>query len=179
MTTRARKVLANCEYALADFLASAGTPYVQSRWVSVITQLRTVLDALTKVDGPAATPEVRQRIAAARKKLFESKPEPRIFHEFIEDERNDTVHEYDLCAMANPKIHGAWTLQGEPIYASHRPGVVTTAAFSMSDGPYKGRDPRQLAREAIAFWRSYLDAIDSGSGTNENRLPPPSSPAAS
>lgn len=167
MTTRARKVLANCEHALSDFSASASTPYMQSRWVSVITQLRTVVDVLEKVDSPAATLEVRQRIAAARKQLFESKPEPRIYHEFVEDERNGTVHEYDLGAAANPKIHGAWTQKGAPLYVSHRPGAVTTAAFSMRDGPYKGRDPRQLALDAIEFWRSYLDAIDSGAAQTD------------
>ena len=39
--------------------------------------------------------------------------------------------------------------------------TATLSAFSMSDGPYKGRDPRQLAREAIEFWCGYLDAIES------------------
>jgi hypothetical protein len=30
----------------------------------------------------------------------------------------------------------------------------------MRDGPFKGRDTRELCSEAIAFWRGYLDAID-------------------
>lgn len=30
----------------------------------------------------------------------------------------------------------------------------------MRDGPYKDRDPRDLAREAIEFWKEYLDKID-------------------
>jgi hypothetical protein len=38
--------------------------------------------------------------------------------------------------------------------------MATLAALSMTDGDYKGRDPRQFAREAIEFWRDYLDTID-------------------
>ena len=32
----------------------------------------------------------------------------------------------------------------------------------MHEGPFKGRDPLELCREAITFWREYLDAIDNG-----------------
>jgi hypothetical protein len=31
----------------------------------------------------------------------------------------------------------------------------------MNDGPFKGRDPRDLADEAIAWLEEYLDRIDS------------------
>ena len=32
--------------------------------------------------------------------------------------------------------------------------------FFMRKGPFKERDPRELCREAITFWKDYLDAID-------------------
>ena len=40
--------------------------------------------------------------------------------------------------------------------------VIKTYDFVMRDGPYQGRDPRELCREAIDFWRRYLDDIDAG-----------------
>jgi len=85
---------------------------------------------------------------------------PNIFHDFIEAERNDTVKQYEIRAAATPKIHGATTLDGKPLYVSPQPGAVTLSAFSMVDGPYKGHDPRKLARKAIQFWEQYLDTID-------------------
>ena len=161
MTTRAREVLADCEHALTDFSASVNTPFQCTRWVALITVLRTVGHVLDKVDCRDASSELQSRIKAAWQRL-QGEQRPHIFHDFIDAERNDTLKQYDLGAAANPKIHGAWTLKGASLYVSHRPGAVTTSAFSMRDGPYKGRDPRQLARDAIEFWRSYLDAIDSG-----------------
>jgi hypothetical protein len=44
----------------------------------------------------------------------------------------------------------------------HGGGVETTMDFVMRTGPYQGRDPRTLCREAIAFWKDYLDAIERG-----------------
>ena len=158
---RARIVLADCEMALADFNASVNAnEFMRPRWVSLITLLRAVGHVLEKVDRPVADRDAQMRTGAAWDQLAVQK-RPHIFHDFVEAERNDTVKQYEIGAAANPKIHGAWTDEGAPLYVSHVPGVVTLSAFSMSDGPYKGRDPRQLAREAIEFWRGYLDAIES------------------
>ena len=84
MTTRAREALADCEHALADFNASANTFYQRPRWVAVMTLLRTVGLVLKAVDRPAAVPNVQKRIDDAWTRLNATKPEPRIFHEFID-----------------------------------------------------------------------------------------------
>src|SRR5512139_1051892 len=104
MTLRARQVLVQCECALEDFASSANTQFQQSRWVAFITLLRTVLDVVDNVDRPAGSREARRRIAAARKRLFEKKPEPRIYHQFIEDERNDAVHQFEIGAAVNIRV---------------------------------------------------------------------------
>ncbi len=157
---RARIVLADCEVALADFNASvdANAP-MRSRWVALIALLRAVGHVLQKADSPRADQEIQKRILAAWEQLGEE-TRPNIFHDFVEAERNDTLKLYEIGAAPNPKIHGAWTAQGAALYVSDVPGRVTLAALSMTDGPYKGRDPRQLAREAIEFWRNYLDTIE-------------------
>lgn len=162
MTTRARQVLVDCEHALADFAASANSEFQRPRWIAVITLLRTVLDVLEQVDARDADRTKRSRIHAARKRLFEKKPEPRIFHDFIEDERNDAVHEYELGAAVNVRILVGQAIPWMPTAIDPRGGTgTTTYEFFMRDGPFKGRDPRELCREAIEFWRAYLNEIDS------------------
>jgi hypothetical protein len=161
MTTRARAALADCEHALTDYEAGANTVFQYPRWVAVITLLRMVGHVLDKVDGPAANAEVQQRIRDAWKRLNASKPEPRIFHEFIDEDRNLTLKAYEVRPMVNITIRvgGVWwnAQTGE---SGSDPSGPTTVEFIMREGPFKGRDTRELCREAIAFWRMYLDAID-------------------
>ena len=135
MALRARIVLADCDL------------------------LRAVGNVLDKVDQPGADRQIQVRIDEVWQRLKIS-TRPNIFHDFIEAERNDTLKQYEIGAAPNPKIHGAWTTEGAPLYVSHVPGRATLAALSMTDGPYKGLDPRQLARDAIEFWRNYLEAIE-------------------
>jgi hypothetical protein len=154
MTTRARAALADCETALQDFNASAGTVFWRTRWLGLITLLRAVGHVLRKTDGGEhATTEMRQRIDAAWKKLHNpsTKQDFPIFHEFIEAERNSLIKQYEF---------------GASVYLTGRMlgmlGQRTVPRFEMLDGRYKGRDPRELCTEAIEFWRGYLDGIDSG-----------------
>ena len=153
----------DCGFALSDYAASAIMDCQRSRWVALITLLRTVLDVLEEVDGPAGTPELRRGIHVACRRLFERKPEPRIFHEFIEDERNSVVHQYVLAARVSVRVR----MPGHPwmpVVMDPRQGSTSVSHdFEMKDGPYKGQDPRLLCRQAIEFWRDYLDRIDEGS----------------
>jgi hypothetical protein len=161
MTTRARQVLADCEHALADFSASANTAFQRTRWVAVVTLLRTVGLVLKEVDRPVASDTVQRRIDDAWKRLKTTKPEPRIFHDFIDAERADVVHFYDISARvdATVQLGGVWASMsgGEGGSDPHGPTIYD---FIMRDGPYQGRDPRELCREAIEFWRGYLDDIE-------------------
>ena len=161
MTKQARSALADCKLALADFEASESGPrgLQRSRWVALITLLRAVGHVLDKVDRPAASSDAKKRMNDAWQQLG-SAQRPNIFHDFIEAERNDTVKQYEIRAARNPKIHGAWTMEGKPLYVSQQPGAATLDAFSMLDGPYKGHDPSKLAKTAIEFWQQYLDTID-------------------
>ena len=54
MTARAREALDDCEHALADFANGANTVYQASRWVAVMTLLRTVGLVLKDVDRTLA-----------------------------------------------------------------------------------------------------------------------------
>jgi hypothetical protein len=164
MTVRAREALADCEHALADFAVSAGTPFHRSRWVAVVTLLRTVGYALKNIDHEAADAETRQRMDAEWKRLKDSAPEPRIFWEFIDAERNDVVHLYeirtgvDITMNPVPEPLGYFLMMDDD--DSGFGWNPTTYEVVMRRGPFAGRDPLDLCREAIGFWRDYLNAID-------------------
>jgi hypothetical protein len=162
MTTRARSALADCEHALTDYEAGVNTPFQWSRWVAVITLLRTVGLVLKRVDGPAADKATRERIDKQWEQVYENKPVPRIFHDFIDAERFNVVHRYDPGALVNVTIQ----LGGVSTGGVSNPAGPPTYEFVMRKGFFEGRDPRELCREAIAFWRTHLDAID---GTSSPR----------
>src|ERR1044072_2597686 len=116
MALRARIVLADCETALADLNAgvTANQP-MRTRWVALVTLLRAVGHVLQKADRPESDQETQKRIDDAWDQLCRE-TRPHIFHDFIEAERNDTLKQYEIGAAPNPKIHGAWTAQGAPLY---------------------------------------------------------------
>lgn len=156
MTTRARLALADCEHALTDYEAGANTPFQWPRWVAVMTLLRTVGLVLERVDRPPADVATQGRMDAAWKRLKATKSKPHIFHDFINAERGDVVHRYDPSARVNVTIR----LGGVSTGGGSNPAGPATYEFVMWKGPFEGRDSRELCREAIAFWRTYLDAIE-------------------
>ena len=167
---RAREALADCDSALSDFQAGANSPFQRSRWVAVMTLLRTVGLVLKDVDRPAAraTPDVQRRMDDAWKRLKaeEHNPalRPHIFHDFIDAERYQAVHLYEIRSAVNVTIRpGAAPgspLDWAPVVTGGLGGFPTMYDFFMKDGPFKGRDPLDLCRDAIEFWRQYLDAIE-------------------
>jgi len=90
MTTAARLVLGDCERILADIKEDMPSELWRPRWAGLVALLRAVGHVLDKVDG-ARSPEAKRAIQAAWKDLSDSKPEPRIFWEFVEAERNNVL----------------------------------------------------------------------------------------
>jgi hypothetical protein len=164
VTKQAREVLRDCEYALSDFEASANTNYQRTRWVGLITLLRAVGHVLHNVDEPAAGPETRKRMQSMWERLRSSKPEPLIYWQFIAAERNDTIKRYAIRSAVNITVTpDTARLEFGPVVAGAASGfgyAPTTIDFFMREGPFKDRDLRELGRDAIAFWREYLDTID-------------------
>jgi hypothetical protein len=160
MTKVARQVLGDAATALADFEASAGTAYWRTRWVALVALLRAVGHILDKVDA-AADPRLGRASGAAWRKLGTTKPEPRVFWDFIDDERNNVLKAYQFGAGLNITVRpgAAWrnTVTGES--GGTESGPTTYDTF-MRSGSFAGEDPRELARRAIGFWTAYLDGID-------------------
>lgn len=122
--------------------------------------LRAVGHVAESVDGKRDE-AMHAAVRAEFDELRRTKPEPTIFWDFIFDERNRTLKEMTLGARLNIIVRPgtAWFnlktgetggTEGEPTIYEH----------FMAGGIYEGRDPRELAREAINFWTNYLDRVD-------------------
>lgn len=126
-----------------------------------MTLLRTIGLVLKKVDHPARNARMKRAIDDHWRRLKGTKPEPRIFWEFIDAERNAVVHLYDPSAavIVTSRLGGANLCLGAGAGSSSLDEPMAVDFF-MRKGPFKERDPRELCREAITFWKDYLDAID-------------------
>jgi hypothetical protein len=157
MTIHAREVLGDCERVLDVINADMSTELWRPRWAGLVALLRAVGHVLKEVDTKTSD-AAREVIESEWKKLD---PKPDIFSKFIKAERDNVLKAYEIGARVNTTVRpGAADLNLAPGEASSAPGGPTTFDAFMRSGPFQGRDPLQLCREAIAFWHSHLDSID-------------------
>jgi hypothetical protein len=114
------------------------------RWVAAVALLRAVGHVLHKVDSKRSRAH-KLAIDAAWKRVSRSKPEPAILWGFIESERNGLLNEFRTDAGQGWNVH----------LGSH-----AEATYEIASGPFKGRDQRDLLRDAISWWENYLTLID-------------------
>jgi len=100
MTLTARLVLEDCRLALAHLENEPDQRNWRLHWVAAVTLLRIVGHVLDKVDGRE---NLHLRLAA--RKLYEkwkTDPEHEIFREFIDNERNNVLKEYQFGVSEGP-----------------------------------------------------------------------------
>ena len=160
MTQYARLALQDCRAALEELRADPTGLVWRVRWAAAVSLLRSVGHVLEKVDAardPAMADAVRAKYAA----LKVTRPEPAIFWEFIERERNNLLKEYRTAAKQNVTVRpGTIHLNLRTGEQYSTPGLPALYEHVMSDGPFEGEDPRNLVEQAIAWWSSYLDEVD-------------------
>lgn len=147
MTKAAREVLEDCKVALETIREGVQGREWRVQWVATITLLRIVGHVLDKVDS-TISPSYKNEIDRSWKNLQQSKPEPNIFWQFIDNERNSVLKEYTVSAGQGVTIHLS---DGEANAAYH---------YVLTDGPFKDQDQRTVISDAIAWWQQYLDQID-------------------
>lgn len=146
MTVAAREVLEDCRSAVEEIDHGVQGRAWRIRWVAAVVLLRTVGYVLAKIDSNLS-PAYRSAIGEAWSQLNHSKPQPAIFWEFVEAERNNIIHEYEIGAGQGVTVH-----LGQAKLVEHH--------YLVNTGPFAGRDQREVLREAIAWWEVYLDNID-------------------
>jgi hypothetical protein len=128
--------------------------------VTAVALLRAVGHVLRNSDAKA-DPILESVVLEAWNRLSSTKPEPAIFWQFIEEERNNILKEYRLTAGQGVTVRPG-TLHinmktGEQ-WADH--GLPTLYHYEMNSGLYAGVDQRVVLTEAIEWWESYLAEID-------------------
>jgi len=155
----AHDVLSDCELALADFQDSGPTPYWRTRWTALVALLRSVGHVLHKIDATRSA-ELKQAVDEAWAELKKTKPEPRIFWEFIEEERNNVLKAYEVGARLNTTMRPGTAHLSFSGRDQADPSGPTTYESFMRSGVYGGRDALEVCREAIEFWRRFLSDVE-------------------
>ena len=156
----AREVLSDCEAARARLELETDDVSWRLLWVAAIVLLRTVGHVLAKVDG-AGDLEVRKAALTAFRRWTSAAPEHGVFRDFIEDERNLILKEYEHRISSGP-VRLIAVLPGTAV---EDPASATFLADEnlfrpMLSGPYEGEDGRDVLDEAIAWWKRELDLIE-------------------
>lgn len=156
MTITARKVLADCKTAHELLEIESDAVRFRLLWISGVALLRSVGHVLRKVDSNG-DPKVARAINIAWKRWSEDKGANAIFWDFIEEERNNILKEYEFGFLSGPievlvtPNNALFTLD-ENLFCP------------ISEGHFGGKDCRDVMAEAIAWWETQLDRIDSYEG---------------
>lgn len=160
MTKASRKVLEDCKGALQDFKYGVQGEVWRRRWITSVVLLRTVGHVLSKVDA-LSDPALKKIIDAEWAKLQDSKPEPRIFWEFIDEERNNILKEYQIRAGQGITIRpGTMHLNLTTGEQTHGESLPTLYHYTITSGHYKGKEQKDVLNEAIEWWDKYLENIE-------------------
>ncbi len=160
MTRKAREVLEDCKVAVAQLRDGVSGREWRIAWVTAVALLRAVGHVLRNVDAEAS-PTHAQVIDSAWEQLNRSKPDPIIFWDFIEAERNNILKEYRLSAGQGVTIRvGVAHIDLRTGEQWGEPGEPPLYHYEMNSGPFKGTDQRVVLNQAIQWWDQYLGHIE-------------------
>jgi hypothetical protein len=145
MTLRARLVLEDCHAAHAELTNALQGSLWRRRWTAVVVLMRAVLHTLVRVDAESS-PALRQALDEKWQAWKATKPEPVLLWSFIEEDRNLILKEYEHRAGQSVTVHlGAGRSQ---------------TSYHMNSGPFEGRDPRDVATEALDWLTRLVDELE-------------------
>ena len=174
---RARQVLNDCRWAIGAYSEVTSGEPLRVNWVSVITLLRAVGHVLRKVDA-AHDPSVSHAAAEVWDEWNRTRPEPKIFWEFIESERNSVVKQYEFgfertISSTPPRGKAGFrmkadllSVEGGPLPLQDLPNL----ASQIKDGPFIGRSELEVAWEALQWWDHVLDGIEGSVGNSRHTV---------
>jgi hypothetical protein len=157
MTVAARKVLRDLQMARELLEMEEHPERFRVLWVAAVALCRAVGHVLQKIDSKSS-PQFKAAISRTYSS-WKSEPEAHhIFFEFIEDERNSVLKEYEFGFMSGPA-----TLVVLP------DGFSTTLADNLfcplSNGRFAGEDCRDVLELAVNWWNVQLDQVDRAAST--------------
>lgn len=146
----ARKVLDDCKKAHELLEDETDDTKFRILWVAGIALARAVGHVLDKVDSKQ-NETAKRVISSAYENWKKDREGNKIFWEFIDDERNRVLKEYEMGFLSGP-IHVA---------ASGQLFTLDENLFCpISDGAFAGEDCRDILKEAIDWWKNQLQGIE-------------------
>lgn len=151
MVPTARKVLADCRHVL-DLLEEETRPQTfRVLWVASVALARAVGHVLQKVDAEQSE-STKNAVQAAYGSWKVDKPGNAIFWEFIEQERNQVLKQYEMGFLPGPI----------EVIANGDSSILDDHLFCpIADGLFAGEDCRDVLEQAIEWWSQQLSAIES------------------
>ena len=148
----ARDVLEDCEKALEMLQIEDSFDRFRVVWVAAIAQVRAVGHVLHKVDGER-NPKLRKVIEESFADWKQNREENAIFWEFIENERNSVLKQYEFGFLFGP--------MGVIIPAEQEVVDLDEGLFCpILEGRYEGEDCRDILADAIEWWKNQLNVIE-------------------
>ncbi len=166
MSKNARKVLYDCQHAIENYTDRLQAEDFRIAWMSIVALLRAVGHVLNTVD----TKESIAMSKAIKKKwddLCKTKPEPSIFWEFIVEERNRFLKNYEHSISRVGNL--GWISDGSELVMSidmtESQGFMIESSQMkinsfITSGKFKGMNERKLAWMACEWWENYLNEVD-------------------
>jgi hypothetical protein len=151
-TLVARDVLEDCETALEMLQVEDSFDKFRVIWVAAIAQVRAVGHVLHKVDGER-NPNLKKIIENAFGDWKKEREDNAIFWDFIENERNSVLKQYEFGFLFGP--------MGVIIPAEQDIVELDEGLFCpILEGRYEGEDCRDILGDAIKWWKNQLNMIE-------------------
>lgn len=171
MTIAARRILYDLQYALHNHEKDLQSEAFRVSWFSIVALLRSIGHVLDKVDSKQSM-EMKSAISTMWKKTQSTKPNPAIFWEFIDSERNRFLKEYSHSIDRTVDLYhmdGHYLATEDVGHTQGWSALDTPVSSQISNGVFSGRNELDVAWEAWHWWSSYLDEIDELAQSNESR----------
>ena len=168
MTAAARQVLDDCKAALEMLEEERDEQRWRVLWIGAMALLRAVGHVLQKVDGENS--DQREVISAAYRSWTSGQSRHAVFREFIEEERNNVLKEYQLNVVDSAEVHVA-VAAGDPdagYVADEAPVGLDENLFRPVTGGFgEGEDARDVYREALEWWDVELSRLEGAMNSRE------------
>jgi hypothetical protein len=152
MNLTAKTVLSDCKNAHALLEEESDKTRFRLFWVAGVALLRAVGHVLQKVDAEQS-PALKAEIGRAYAEWKRNKEANAIFWEFIEDERNNILKEYEIGFLAGPI-----DVVVQPNAESF--SLDENLFCPIAEGRYAGEDGRDVMADAITWWEQQLNVIE-------------------
>ncbi|KTB77303.1 hypothetical protein AO070_17190 [Pseudomonas syringae pv. syringae PD2766] len=159
-TAHARQVLVDVEFVREKLEHETSMLEWRLNWVTAVVLIRAVGHILNKVDGKAF-PAVRKLANELHQEWKAGGASDEIFKNFIEEERNNIIKEYEFGVSEGPVPIVAVmqdSVTGE--FFEQRAVIDENIYRPMRGGFYEGEDGRTLLDDSITWWKKQLDRID-------------------